>query len=80
MSEQRGNRFNRRVGLQEFEGWKGLKLQGNPSALDPHNLRAAENFRIHLGQITVRGGQSKLNSVALTGKIIGLWAGGFTLT
>jgi hypothetical protein len=79
MAEARGNRFLRRTSMMEFDGWRGVDLQSNPSAQPPGKLRAAENLRISLGLIDSRGGQAKANSVALTGVITSIWPGNYQL-
>lgn len=64
------SRFDRRPGVGGFPEWMGVKKEGDTASLAPNQFRDLINVRLKGNSIAVRGGQSKLNSVALAGGCI----------
>lgn len=71
---QRGirNYARRRVGL-DFPEWLGVRKEGDPSSIPPNKFREAINVRLLGGELSCRGGQSKMNATALAGCITGIF-------
>lgn len=57
----------KRTGANGFPGWEGMQRDGDPSSIGENKFWLLENVRRSAGNLTERGGQTRLNSSTLAG-------------
>jgi len=66
--------YIRKTAIEDFDVWKGLRLDGDPASLNVNELRVAENVRLMEDDVICRGGQAPIEGLgALTGVPSGIW-------
>ena len=70
-------KFIHRVGGAEIPRFGGVRRECDPGAIPPNMFRNAVNVRYQGGRLVSRGGQSKFNTGALSGRVQGIFSSEF---
>lgn len=70
-------KFIHRVGGQDIPRFGGVRQECDPGAIPPNMFRNAVNVRYQGGRLVSRGGQSKFNTGALSGRVQGIFSSEF---
>jgi len=70
-------KFTHRVGGEDIPRFGGVRQECDPGAIPPNMFRNAVNVRYQGGRLVSRGGQSKFNASALSGRVQGIFSSEF---
>ena len=70
-------KFTHRVGGEDIPRFGGVRQECDPGAIPPNMFRNAVNVRYKGGRLVSRGGQSKFNASALSGRVQGIFSSEF---